>query len=567
MSNRKKPVWASLLVWTVVVSTCGRSSLSVPNSSAQSVMVKLSPTVPATPILSTGDAAPSLALTKPPAQLDSIPASYFGLHAVRGASFPLAVHYGNFRFWDAGPTVQWQGLHICNSSKASCRLDPRVNTSLSTSALDAILANLYSVGVNDVFYTGGRVPGWAQAAADYSPGCNYGRGTCVLPAEMNLDGSCSGAHSTCSIWDTFWHLLATHVNSSTFLRNHAHIRYYEPWNEWFEDPVIGNVYSGSEVNASWAEMLRMTEDMRCIIKGVGLIHNYPTQGKSASCSSYLSTLGWSAADANAIIVAPDSNDACCNDVMQNLLYCDHSPHNDNGSSSTCTWAPRSNNPENCDSSSCWGSAAVDAIAMHFYFNHNQPEEEALNIAKFKALLNRADAAKPLINGEASSGVQSHGKNIWNDNYSAAAGSIRAYALDWSVGVTQFYWYAYNTSGTLFSAGLTPQGTAYSWAYQLLVGSTPLKSPFCSNTGTVYTCRLIESNGKAAELVWDSKYGPGGSAPPANCTEFAQPTICGNTSYKVPPIYENGRWIDSAGKVHAYVSPVTIGAAPILLEGP
>jgi hypothetical protein len=520
------------------------------------------------PILPAGiDVTPSSTQTIQPAPLGTIPSSYFGLHAVRGAGFPLAVSYGNFRLWDAGPTVQWQGLHVCNSTDANCQSNPQANTSLSTSALDGILANLYSAGVNDVFYTGGRVPAWAQGTANYSLRCNYGRGSCVLPAEMNPDGSCSGANSTCSIWDTFWHLLATHVNSPTFLQTHAHIRYYEPWNEWFEDPVIGGVFSGTEVNASWAEMLRMTEDMRCVIKGVGTIHNYPTAGTSVSCGFYLSTLGWSGADANAVIVAPDSNDGCCTDVMQNFLYCNRSPQNDNGSSSTCTWVPSSNNPANCDSSSCWGSAAVDAISMHFYFNDDQPEQEEAKITHFKSLLSSADAAKPLINGEASSGVQGYRNNIWNDNYSAAAGLVRAHALDWSAGITLFYWYAYNTSGILYNGGLTPQGIAYNTAYQWLVGSTPVKSPFCSQTGTVYTCPLVESNGRAAEIVWDSQYGPGGTTPPSNCSAFAQPKICGSTSYAVPAVYQNGDWVDSGGTAHVYISPVTIGAAPILIEGP
>jgi hypothetical protein len=68
-------------------------------------------------------------------------------------------------------------------------------------------------------------------------------------------------------------------------------------------------------------------------------------------------------------------------------------------------------------------------------------------------------------------------------------------------------------------------------------------------------------------VWDSQYGPGGTTPPSNCSAFAQPSICGSTSYTVPAVYQNGDWVDSGGTTHVYVSPVTIGAAPILLEGP
>src|SRR5207253_102253 len=132
-----------------------------------------------------------------PAPSGSPPASYFGIHANSGnITFPLNVPYGNFRFWDAGPTVQWQGLHVCNSTTSNCVSNPQTYTSLSYSAIDTVLASLLSAGVNDVLYTGGRVPSWAQGASSYNPACNYGAGTCVLPLEMNTDGRCSGANQT-----------------------------------------------------------------------------------------------------------------------------------------------------------------------------------------------------------------------------------------------------------------------------------------------------------------------------------------------------------------------------------
>jgi hypothetical protein len=474
-------------------------------------------------------------------------------------NFPLAISYGILRFWDTGAPVQWQGLHVCNSTTANCLSNPQANTSLSTATLDAILAGLKGDGVTETLYTGGRVPTWAHGATSYSPACNYGGGTCVLPTEMNADGSCSGANSTCPIWDTFWHLLATHVNDPTFLQTHAHIKYWEPWNEWFEDPVIGSG-SATEVNASWAEMLRMTEDMRCIIKGVGTIHNYPTAGSSASCSSYLATLGWSAIDANALIVTPDSNDECCQNVMKNFLYCNTSPHNDLGVSTSCTWSGGLN----------WGSQAVDVIDFHFYFNVSNPEAEASNIATIEGWLSSADLAKPLINGEGASGASNAGNNIWNDDDSAAGGLIRQLALYWSGGVSINIWYAYSTlpSETLYANGaLTTTGTAWMTAYGWLNGSTPTSTPFCSHVGTLYTCSLQRSNGKLAQLVWDSQYGPHGTASPSNCSFASVPLVCGNTTYSVPSAYQNGTWIDASGASYPFTTSVTVGAVPILLQAP
>jgi hypothetical protein len=506
----------------------------------------------------TATAALKLSVQPPStARPGSIASSYFGLHTNRGVNFPLAVPYGNFRFWDAGPTVQWQGLHVCNSTTANCQSNPEAYTSLSSSTLDEMLANLRSAGINDVLYTGGRVPSWGQGATSYTPACNYGGGSCVLPLEMNVDGTCSGANSTCSIWDTFWHLLATHVNDPTFLQTHTHIKYWEPWNEWFEDPIIGSG-SSTEVNASWAEMLRMTEDMRCVIKGVGTIHNYPTAGSSTSCSSYLSLFGWSTVDAAAVIVTPDSNDRCCQNVMKNFLYCNSNPYKDlnAGTATSCTWSGGLN----------WGSQAVDAIDLHFYFAADQPEQEAANVVTIEGWLDADDRTKPLINGEGSSGVMNAGRNIWNDLYSVAGSVPRSLALYWSSGVVLNFWYAYSSSGALWNSGLTPAGIAWTISYDWLNGAAPTNTSFCSSTGTLYVCPFTEANGRLAELVWDSQYGPGGTTPPSNCSTASNPTICGSTAYTVPAPY-NGDWVDIQGTVHQYSPTVTVGAVPILLESP
>lgn len=509
------------------------------------------------------------------AQVTRIPSSYFGMHDTGSTStFPLPITYGNFRFWDAGSAVQWQNMHVCNSTTANCLANPSTYTSLNTSGtgayLDNVLANLYSAGVKDVLYTGGRVPTWAEGASSYSPACNYGNGTCVLPTEMNVDGSCTGTIGTntaaCSIWDTFWHLLATHANNATFLQTHTHIKYWEPWNEWFEDNLVSSSVVSTEVNATYAQMLRMTEDLRCLVKGVGTIHNYPTAGNSTACSSYLSALGWSAADASALIVVPDGNPT----LTPQFLYCTSSPLNDNGSSTTCTWAPSGNNTANCNTSSCWGSQAVDVINEHFYYSTEQPEAMVTSTGYIQSLKNKlsaTDAAKMLICGECSGGFQSTGSNIWNDNYSDAASVVRGLALYWSAGITNFHWYAYNGSDQLGSdAGvLTAAGTAWNTAIGWLRGATPASTPFCSSSGTVHTCKLIEANGTQAEIVWDSQYGPGGTTSPSNCTSASNPTICGNTSYSVPGPYTSN-WVDTQGTIHAYSSTVTIGASPILLQG-
>ena len=142
---------------------------------------------------------------------------------------------------------------------------------------------------------------------------------------------------------------------------------------------------------------------------------------------------------------------------------------------------------------------------------------------------------------------------------------------WSAGVTENFWYKYdvNTSGTAFcplwgGSSLTPAGMAWNTTYNWLLGATPATSPFCFASGTLWTCPFTEWNGKAAELVWDSQYGPGGTTLPVMCSTAANPLICGNTSYTVPATYTHD-WIDVQGTVHPFESVVTVGAVPILLE--
>jgi hypothetical protein len=219
----------------------------------------------------------------------------------------------------------------------------------------------------------------------------------------------------------------------------------------------------------------------------------------------------------------------------------------------------------------WLAQAVDIMNWHMYVISEEPEVDlpagSTNnwIQRIKGILAPADLLKPLWNGEGSCAGPG---SIWNDNYSRAGFVLRYMALLWSSKVTESMWYMYNANCRLFNSlsdRLTPAGTAWNSSYNWLVGSTPVHNPFCSNTGTIWTCPLVEATGKPAELVWDSQYGPGGTTAPTNCSTASVPTICGSTTYTVPALY-SADWIDMDGTSHPYSSTVTIGAVPILLEG-
>jgi hypothetical protein len=229
------------------------------------------------------------------------------------------------------------------------------------------------------------------------------------------------------------------------------------------------------------------------------------------------------------------------------------------------------------------SDAVDIMNFHLYVTDEQPEADLPNgsinnwVGNIKNVLSSTDSAKPLWNGEGSCGVPPtvNPMHIWGDSFSMAAFVPRYAALLWSAGVTENFWFEYDNTAPssycplwsgmgLTGNMLTAAGVAWDTTFTWLVGATPVNSPFCSNAGTVWTCPLTKANGKPAELVWDSQYGPGGTTAPADCTLASNQLICGNTSYTVPSTYSND-WVDSAGTVHAFQATVTIGAVPILLE--
>jgi hypothetical protein len=226
----------------------------------------------------------------------------------------------------------------------------------------------------------------------------------------------------------------------------------------------------------------------------------------------------------------------------------------------------------------WMSNAIDIINFHFYVTNEQPENDfpadSTNnwIVAAKGVMSASDLAKPLWSGEGSCGAGGNPNHIWSDAYSMAGFAIRHSALLWSAGVTKDFWFQYETSSDpycpLFSStgSLLPAGLAWNSGYRWLVGSTPTNNPFCSASGTIWACPLTETNGRAAELVWDAQYGPGGTTSPSICSTALVPTICGSTTYTVPAPYSGGDWVDVTGTSHPFSPTVTIGAVPIFLEG-
>lgn len=479
-----------------------------------------------------------------------IPSSFFGMIVNKLSSYPLQLPYGQWRGWDSGG-AQWPQSETCEAQSGQPS-DP----CFTWKNLDIELADIHAAGMNDVLFTVSRSPLWAVDLASDPTGqkgtdCNYYKpdsnsaedapGQCLPPTDLNPDGSGSN-----QIWKNWITALATHVNDDTYLQTHTHIKMWEPWNEWHRSTVVTNYVGVLSFQGTYAQMVRLTEDLRCIITGKGTIHNYPLAGQSTPCTA-------SPIDPGALIVTPSSSArAAQSSVMQNFLYCNGTGSRAPVSGSRCTTGNA-------------GSQAVDIIDYHLYANTRTPETlVADDIPIVLNMLQPADKAKPMMNGESSWGDISQPNVLWKDSYAQAGFIPRMFALYWSAGVRFNYWYAYDDvpAGELFDPIgqklLHPQADAWVQTYNWLVGSKPSNNPFCSNRGTVYTCDFVEPSGTAAELVWDAQYGQ-------TCSGMATPIICGTTQYNVPTQFSKD-WVDLSGTVHPPSTVVTIGANPIMLEG-
>jgi hypothetical protein len=202
-----------------------------------------------------------------------------------------------------------------------------------------------------------------------------------------------------------------------------------------------------------------------------------------------------------------------------------------------------------------GPRGVDVLGTHGYLEEAGNEPEALPQKKATAwhpmMLEYGLANKPIWDTESS-----WGQDVRADLSPSAEAAFlaRDYLLHWSVGITAFYWYEWDSSiwGTLWNSNVVNQaGLAYNQVYQWMVGAT-MPEP-CASQGTVYTCSLTRANGYRALAVWDSG---------RTCTLAGG---CPTSNYTAPASFV--RYRDLAGDVTSIQSGqvVLIGARPILLE--
>jgi len=502
----------SATTWSASGGSISSTGLFTPPVVSQKTTFTVTATSVADPTVS---ASTSITVMVASTHAATIPSTFFGIESLPpgsngGTTYPSALSFGTYRLFNPERGMGWNSQNPTNGS-------------YNWSILDTALANLFSHNITDgVVYTIAAVPSWASSKPT-DTNCDFlAPGGCDLPGDIASDGS-----GTDGTYITFIRALASHVNDPTYLLTHAHIKYYEPWNEWYRNPVLGTMYATCEsgtgrcsIHATYAQMVRMTEDLRCAVTGTGTVDGSP-------CA-------YSAIDATARILTPGSDGSSYGAaVLEDFLHCDSSPY----AGSLCTTGDRGRN-------------AVDALNFHLYVSGLPAEDVVTQVAQIKSVLNSADLAVPLWSGEGGW----LGDSTLSDPDQQAAFVARYYLLGWSAGLSGMTWYEFENPvyGTLCTpqanCTLNAAGIAYRQVYSWMVGNV-LSS--CSATGTIYTCPIAKPDGTQMLAMWDTSQ---------SCSNG----VCSTVELAVDPKYTQYR--DLLGNMASIPnSTIPIGAKPILLN--
>jgi len=148
-----------------------------------------------------------------------------------------------------------------------------------------------------------------------------------------------------------------------------------------------------------------------------------------------------------------------------------------------------------------GGKYADVIGWHFYVARKPPEALLEYMPQLRSILSSGGVGdKPLWNTEA-------GWTVFADidEREAPAYVARAYILNWALGVSRFYWYAWDdqhlsvrlTEGDLATA--TPAAKAYAQVEEWLVGAQ--MDWFRREDSSNFVCQLSR-DGKKSWIAWN-----------------------------------------------------------------
>ena len=490
---------------------------------------------------------------------------FFGIHQAHYEGCDKTPY--NYPLFDAAAGA-YRDFGACNTLWAE--MNP-AQDKFDFSGLDTLYSALYARGVDDVFIVLGNTPNWISSnktdgACDLANLFNLPAGMCDPPADLNPDGT-----GTDLAWRSFVTALLQHVTASGYASTHAHIQLYEIWDEFQRSDTINAITCGEprsgtpscSYRGTFAQMLRMTQDLRCIVEGHA---SDPITALHTTCGQD-ATMPARGLDPTALVTEGDSGGEFLdqgNQVMQNYLYCNNNPP----AGSMCNYGSA-------------GGASVDFISGHSYFTNGRvPEDLMTYIAAEKSMLSPADAAKPYIIGEGSWGhnLNSNGDPAVSDPELQAAFVVRWYMALLMSDVSRGYWYSWDSptgTGGLWSPTsmtfpplecTTPNATiggydctgeiAYEQTVNWLYGATVANfscAGSCTNPDPgIFTLNLTRSGGYQAQILWDS-----------TVTSSCANPQCGSTPLPALP-FTATQWRDVAGNTHSG-APISIGAAPVVIE--
>ncbi len=331
--------------------------------------------------------------------------------------------------------------------------------------LQTELVALNSAGISNVMFTLSRTPAWAvrnatgdDQAADkncvyYDPDDtqhNHYGGACYAPngieGENHLAQNGTGDDQ---IWINWVAAVATYVNNygGTWCgSNCAHVKYWEIWNEFNRnstDPSDIDPSGKNPQKVSWftatdqygctltpcptvEQLIRMTEDARCVIVGDNYVDNALGAGVGDQCSDLRAHHGYPGPiDPTAKIVQPSITGPGSVAPLRCYLYCD---------SGMTTGCPAWHGANSCANTWSNLTAAVNVMNFHYYATTSNPED--LNITqkgdiRYPGNLNQSELSKPLWVGEGSWGDTLSSGAWWQDPYAQGGVIPRWFATIWS----------------------------------------------------------------------------------------------------------------------------------------
>lgn len=202
-----------------------------------------------------------------------------------------------------------------------------------------------------------------------------------------------------------------------------------------------------------------------------------------------------------------------------------------------------------------GGRFADVISYHFYVPKDDPEEIPVFVNKVRSILSKYNLSdKPIWNTEAGWLVENkkggYGPNrrpaamTWRGLKWAEADGIvlRAYLINFSMGVQRFYWYAWDNQamGLAEDKGRTakPAAAGYATAYRWLVGKD---FNGCGKVESVHYCRTI-FEGISSYIVWAQK----------------------ETAFDVPSNWNVKKFEDINERVFEITPSITVGPRPVRL---